>query len=67
MCVAADERLVGDSIRVRRSKAMAEKHNVIAPRPGARNRVSNVFDWIIDILAYSSGVLVLIHDVIDRR
>jgi len=38
---------------------LTEKHDLPASRAEARSGIAVVFDWIIDILAYSGGVLVL--------
>jgi len=41
------------------SKALTGKDNLAAPGAGARSGIAGVFDRIIDVLAYSSGALVL--------
>jgi TRAP-type C4-dicarboxylate transport system permease small subunit len=40
-------------------KALTGKDNLAAPGAGARSGIAGVFDRIIDVLAYSSGALVL--------
>lgn len=41
------------------SKALTGKDNLAAPGAGARSGIAGAFDRIIDVLAYSSGALVL--------